>query len=423
MTGETADLPPEGMELAGVALAGSSEEGATTWGLNLVFTAAGITVVHPQSHAESLVAWSGLDATRCAERRVLPDGRSATVLELISDGQSLRFLLPADTVAPGQVAYLDQALPAWLARYKGSPVVIPASVTPAPTAPPAIATATVAVARDRVPPDAQSPVSVPPDGRDGAGDPESGEEQGLRPAGPGRRTRLLLVGLLVAVVIAAAVYVVSTPGTSGPSASALAASINVRARDLPAGWVPTTAAGSTPPAALPSARSKAAQALAACISQPSAVVEGWFGTTAFPGQMAAVTSRTFQGGSAPTVQIVSTTKVMHSSAQVRSLADPFATQNFATCFEQYQVAAVAVPITAQVQSVVRSAPAGVKVSYVVTTFTLSNQQTEVVEDAFLVGGRAATVLQWSAAGLSVPSADVTSASDAVARRMAEADRS
>jgi hypothetical protein len=106
------------MELVGVVLAGNADAAATTSGLNLVFTADGITVRHPQTEAQSLLAWSGLDATRCVERLVLPDGRNAAVLELIADGRSLRFLLPADTVAPGQAAYLEQALPYWLALYK-----------------------------------------------------------------------------------------------------------------------------------------------------------------------------------------------------------------------------------------------------------------------------------------------------------------
>jgi hypothetical protein len=459
VTAEIADLPPEGLGLVGVALAGDSEGGATTWGLNLVFTAAGITVQHPQSRAESLLAWSELDATRCAERLVLPDGRNAAVLELISNGLSLRFFLPVDTVAPGQAAYLDLALPDWLARYKSPPVVVPAPVTPPPPPPVVVRTAvssgtvgshgTVAatgllggditspgpdlpgagpatpvgaVTWDAFAPHERSPVSAPPDPTDGGVDPTSVGEAGERPAGQGRRTWVLLIVLLVAVVvIGATVYLVKKHDDSGgPSASALAASINVRTSDLPAGWGVTSAAASAPPAALPSARMKAAQTLATCIGQPSALVEAWFGTTEFPGQLAAVTSRTFEGGSSPTVQIFSTTKVMQPPAEGRSPARPFAVPNFATCFGQYQVAAVAVPITAQVQAVALSAPAGVEVSCYVTTFTLSNHRSEVVQDAFIVHGSTATVLQASAAGLSVPSADVQPAYDAVVRRVATA---
>ena len=114
------ELPPEGMQLGGVALAGDAERGTrTTEGLSLLFTTAGITVQGPQPQIERLLVWSGLDSATCGEKIVLPDGRDAAVMELTSGGQSIRFLLPADAVTPGQAAYLDQALPAWLTRYKG----------------------------------------------------------------------------------------------------------------------------------------------------------------------------------------------------------------------------------------------------------------------------------------------------------------
>jgi len=233
---------------------------------------------------------------------------------------------------------------------------------------------------------------------------------------------VFLIGLLVVLIIAAVIYVVEKHGSAGSSAPALAASINVQASDLPAGWGPTTGASSTPPAAASSARRKADQALAACVGQPLAAVQGWLGPTAPPGQIATATSPTFQDGSAPAVQIFSSTRVMRSSAQVRSLAALVASPSFTTCFGQYQVSAVAVPITAQVQSVALSAPSGVEVYGYMTTFTPANQKAEVVEDAFIVGGRTATVLQSSAAGLSIPSADFASAYGPVVRRVAAAGR-
>ena len=152
MTVGITELPPEGMQLGGVALAGDADRGTkTTEGLSLLFTTAGITVQGPQPQIERLLVWSGLDTATCREKIALNDGRSAAVMELTSGGQSIRFLLPTETVTPGQAAYLDQALPAWLARYKGS------SGTPAPPAPgaptqpgpgvaPAAAAATGAVA-------------------------------------------------------------------------------------------------------------------------------------------------------------------------------------------------------------------------------------------------------------------------------------
>src|SRR5580704_5564355 len=149
MTVGITELPPEGMQLGGVALAGDPDRGTkTTEGLSLLFTTAGITVQGPQPQIERLLVWSGLDTATCREKIVLPDGRAAAVMELTSGGQSIRFLLPADAVTPGQAAYLDQALPAWLTRYKGTPK--PSAVTSGadtPTgAPPAEPAATAASA-------------------------------------------------------------------------------------------------------------------------------------------------------------------------------------------------------------------------------------------------------------------------------------
>jgi len=111
-------LPPEGMQLPGVALDGDAERGTkTTDGISLLFTTSGVTVQGPQPQIERLLVWSGLDSASCREKIQLPDGREAAIMELTSGGQSIRFLLPSDTVSPRQAAYLDQALPAWLARY------------------------------------------------------------------------------------------------------------------------------------------------------------------------------------------------------------------------------------------------------------------------------------------------------------------
>ncbi len=132
MTVGISELPPEGMQLGGVALAGDADRGTrTTEGLSLLFTTAGITVQGPQPQIERLLVWSGLDTATCGEKIVLPDGRDAAIMELTSGGQSIRFLLPTDAVTPGQAAYLDQALPGWLARYKGS-----AEAPPPPGPPP-----------------------------------------------------------------------------------------------------------------------------------------------------------------------------------------------------------------------------------------------------------------------------------------------
>jgi len=138
MTVGITELPPEGMQLGGVALAGDAERGTkTTEGLSLLFTTAGITVQGPQPQIERLLVWSGLDSASCREKVVLPDGRNAAVMELTSGGQSIRFLFPTESVTPGQAAYLDQALPHWLARYKGAaPAPAPANGSANGTVPP-----------------------------------------------------------------------------------------------------------------------------------------------------------------------------------------------------------------------------------------------------------------------------------------------
>ena len=135
MTVGITELPPEGMQLPGVALAGDPERGTkTTEGISLLFTTAGVTVQGPQPQIERLLVWSALDSATCREKVQLSDGREAAIMELTSGGQSIRFLLPSDTVSPGQAAYLDQALPTWLLRYKGA--TAPTSpAAPAPTAP------------------------------------------------------------------------------------------------------------------------------------------------------------------------------------------------------------------------------------------------------------------------------------------------
>ena len=143
MTVGSMELPPEGMLLAGIALAGDEARGvATTHGLSLLFTAAGINVQGPQPGTERLLAWSGLESVACNEQTHLPDGTPAVVMQLTASGQTVRFLLPAGAVSAGQAAYLDQALPQWLARYGGGagvaavpPGAAQAPVTPAPQAP------------------------------------------------------------------------------------------------------------------------------------------------------------------------------------------------------------------------------------------------------------------------------------------------
>lgn len=116
------ELPPGGMEINGALLAGDpARDGRTRQGVTVVFTASGILAESPEMTSSRSFSWDSLDSVRCSETTVLPDRRSASVLELLSNGRTVRFLLPADSVSPGQAAYLEQAVPEWLSRYRTVP--------------------------------------------------------------------------------------------------------------------------------------------------------------------------------------------------------------------------------------------------------------------------------------------------------------
>jgi len=514
MTVAIAELPPEGMLVPGVALAGDAQR-VTKTDLSLLFTAAGITVQAADPRSESLLAWSGLDGATCQEKVRLTDGRDAAVLELVSDGQSIQFLLPADTVAPGQVAYLAQALPTWLTRYKGashpdappdaSPWGAPTAgtngaardaflggtaavagaavaahnglstgIAPAPQAsptppppPPATTPPSTTQWAPPVPPGAsvnglsgvapagaptgwsELPPTVPVEsfastGPTGAFVTSNGQSASTDSVGdmtpdlavepiPDRppkekarnRGRAAVIALIVVLValIGVAIYLITKPSgapTASPATTALAKSINVRLSDLPAGWAVATAAGSEPPPVSALVQLQADRAFATCIGQPLSSVRGWLGAAAFPNRVVTATSPTFQSGTAPVVQIFSTTTVLASTADAQALAGFFDAANFGQCFGQYQAAATVAPATAQVQSVPLTAPAGVKAHGYLTTFTLADHSTVVVGQAFIVGGSTVTVLQPSTNGPSIPSADFGPAFTAVAGRVARA---
>src|SRR5665213_2855737 len=115
------DLPPEGMLLGGVALAGDPSRGIeTTEGLSLLFTTQGITVKGEDPATERHFAWSGLDAASCHGEVQREGGRTATPLELTSAGQTIPFPPPREAVSPGQAAYPHPAPPRWLERYRGT---------------------------------------------------------------------------------------------------------------------------------------------------------------------------------------------------------------------------------------------------------------------------------------------------------------
>jgi hypothetical protein len=249
-----------------------------------------------------------------------------------------------------------------------------------------------------------------------------------------------LIGVLVAVLLVAVAGIAyllvkkhttttTTPATTAaPSSEAvayqLAQSINLRLTDLPAGWTYTTVRGLPPqPLAAPTAAVLSAnQALATCVNQPVNTVAALLGNSA-NGQVAVATSQTFQSGSDPGIHMSSVTRTMGTAAEAQSLAAPFAAPNFPTCFGQYQTtlaSAVVTGATAQVQTVTLSAPTGVQSFGYVTTLTIPGKGTEVVGQAYIIGGRVEARLMPSTNGPPIPSDAFVPAYNAIAGRVAQA---
>ena len=271
------------------------------------------------------------------------------------------------------------------------------------------------------------PPTTPGGGFDDPVEPGAG---GPAPAG-NRRLLVLLVVALVVVVAAIGYFVVkrnnnttsatSTTVSGLSTDAALATSINLRQSDLPAGWAPTTSTGQArPPVAPAAAQSQASQTLAQCLGVPVATVTGLFGGAGLPGQTSSATSPVFESAADPTVQMQSVTRVMGSAAQASTLVAPFTNPNFVTCYTAYQttlVSAADAGSTAQVQAVALTAPTGVQSFGYLTTLTIPSQGSEVIGQAFMVGGRIESVLQPTTGGVAVPTPAFTSAYNAMSGRI------
>jgi hypothetical protein len=277
------------------------------------------------------------------------------------------------------------------------------------------------------------PGSPPP------GDPDAGmATDTVKDKPPARNTRLLaLLFVALLVVIAGIVYfvvkknnnttttspVTNTPGLSAAAASAaLAATINLHQTDLPAGWVPAATAGqpARPPVAPAAAQTQATTALAQCLGTTTATVSGLFAGTVLPGQSGSATSPVFQDPTDATIRMYSTTRVMTTAAQAKALSEPFASAGFLACYTAYQSSLVSAAVpgsTASVQAVSLAAPAGVQTFAYLTTLTIPNQGTEIIGQAFMIGGRIESTLEPSTAGVPVPSDAFNSAYTAVSGRV------
>ena len=249
-----------------------------------------------------------------------------------------------------------------------------------------------------------------------------------------RRTVVLLVVLLVVVVAAGAGYLITkknntttappvAPIPGATTATALAASINLRLTDLPAGWTqsPPAQAVVRPPVAPAAAQAAATNAMASCLSSSYAVVSGLFGSGSLPGQTSLVQSPMFQSGAGSSFQMASRTTALASAGQVQALDAVFTNPKFDSCYTQYQsslVQAAAPGATASVQPVTLTSPTGVQSYGMVTTYTVPNAGTEVVGDAYLLGGRVVSVIQPSTNGAAIPASVFAPAFNAVASRVA-----
>ena len=101
----------------------------------------------------------------------------------------------------------------------------------------------------------------------------------------------------------------------------------------------------------------------------------------------------------------------------------FTSPTFASCYQQYVGALVAGAVpgaTAVAQSVTLPQPTSVQSYGMVTTYTIPGVGTEVVGDAYLLGGRIVSVLQPTTNGPAVPGDVFTQAYDAVSGRMSAA---
>ncbi len=260
-------------------------------------------------------------------------------------------------------------------------------------------------------------------------------------SGPNRTLVTVALVVLIVVVLGGIGYLLTrksnptttTPPTVAPvvpapaaADAALAATINLRLTDLPAGWtrapVPAVTRMESAP---PTAQAAAVRTFASCLGTGIATVSGLFGTGQLPGQTATVDSPAFQSAVGPSFQMASRTTTVASASQISGIGGILAGNNFVACFGQYQsaLAAAAVPgSTVQVQPVTLGAPPGVTSFGVVTTIASPSQGTEVVGDAYMFGGRVLSRLQPVTAGAPIPPSVFTPAYQAMANRVAAATR-
>lgn len=180
-----------------------------------------------------------------------------------------------------------------------------------------------------------------------------------------------------------------------------------------------------PPVAPAAAQTTAATTAAACLGTSYAIVSGLFGGGSLPGQTSLVQSPTFQSAAGSSFAMASRTSTLASASQEQTLDAVFTEPKFVTCFEQYEAALVAAAVpgsTVAVQPVTLGAPTGVQSFGVVSTYTIPGNGTEVVGNAYILGGRVVSDLEPTTNGPDISAAIFTNAYDGVASWVAAANR-
>ena len=236
---------------------------------------------------------------------------------------------------------------------------------------------------------------------------------------PGAARPSLLVVVLVVVLGGIGYFLVRKNSTSTPTTAPARRS---RRRRPPTRCWParsTCASPTCPPAgararAGPGRRAPAAPAeprpggerLASCLEPADAVVVRPVRPGPLPGPTSLVQSPMFQSAAGSGIQMASRTTVLTTAGNRCRPQGAFTNPKFDTCYQQFQqsLAAAAAPgSTAAVQPVTLSAPAGRHDLRLREHLHRAGSGTQVVGDAFLLGGRVDTLLQPTTDGPAVPS--------------------
>src|SRR5450759_4519299 len=118
--------------------------------------------------------------------------------------------------------------------------------------------------------------------------------------------------------------------------------------------------------------------------------------------------------------LASAVNIVKTAADAKADATAVARPGLSACFQQFQTAsasALAPGTTAHVEQVTITPPTGGVAYGFITTFTVPNQGTRVVGDAYIIGGRIEATLQPSTHGPTIPSDAFDAAYNAMVARI------